>query len=195
MTPWMKWLLLGLLSLAFGVFVLANPVAASVAVTVVAGVLFLISGSFQTVVGFYEQGLGPKLLGVGMGVLLLFLGISLVFRPLEGVLSLSLLVTILFAATGVTRLILAFRMRQTQFFWMMLISGALSVLLAGYIAANFFQIAPSLLGVLLGIEMLFNGAGLVVLALFLRRHPEIGRAVSAARDKIRDATALHDSDS
>lgn len=189
MKPWLKWLLLGILSLAFGVFVLANPVAASIAVTLVAGVLFLISGSFQTVVGFYEQGTGPKLMGIGMGVLLLLLGLSLVFRPLEGVLSLSLLVTILFAANGLVRLVLAFRMKQTQFFWPMLISGALSVLLAGYIAANFFEIAPGLLGILLGIEMLFNGAALVVLAFYLRTHPEIGTAVKAARERLREAAS------
>jgi len=59
-------------------------------------------------------------------------------------------------------------MRDTPLFWPMLLSGAISVLLAGYIFANFFEIAPQLLGILLGIELLLNGAGLVALALFLR---------------------------
>jgi len=63
-------------------------------------------------------------------------------------------------------------------FWPMLLSGALSVLLAGYILANFFDIAPQLLGILLGVELLFNGAGLVALALFLRT------ATGAIKDKI-----------
>ena len=83
-------------------------------------------------------------------------------------LSLTLLVTILFAASGIARLIMAFSMRNTQFFWPMLLSGVLTVLLAAYITANFFEVAPGLLGILLGIELLFNGIGLIVLAFFLK---------------------------
>lgn len=168
MKIWVKWLLLGILSVVFGVFVLANPIAASITVTMLAGVMFAISGGFQLFAGFGEDGAMAKLLGIGLGVLMLLLGASLLFRPLEGVISLATLVTILFAANGILRLITSFQMRETPFFWPMLLSGALSVLLAGYIAANFFEIAPALLGMLLGIELLFNGVGLIVLAFFLR---------------------------
>ena len=51
----------------------------------------------------------------------------------------------------------------------MLISGALSVLLAGYIWANFETASISILGIMLGIELLFNGWGLIVMGLFARR--------------------------
>lgn len=168
MKIWVKWLILGLLSVAFGIFVLSNPIAASIAVTTLAGILFLMSGGFQVFAGFDEEGIGAKLIGIGLGVLMLLLGISLVFHPLQGVISLSLLVVILMASAGAIRLIMAFQMRQTQFFWPMLISGAATLLLAGYIAANFAALAPGLLGILVGIELLFNGSGLIVLALFIR---------------------------
>ena len=168
MKIWVKWLLLGILSIVFGVFVLANPVAASITVTVLAGIMFAIAGGIQIFAGFGETGTMSRLMGFALGLLMLFLGASLMFRPLDGVISLAMLVTIVFAASGIMRLITAFQMRATVFFWPMLLSGALSVLLAGYIAANFFEIAPSLLGILLGIELLFNGTGLVLLALFLR---------------------------
>lgn len=176
MKIWVKWLILGILSVAFGLFVLANPIAASIAVTTLAGIMFALSGGFQLFAGFGEEGAMAKLLGIGLGILMLLLGFSLMFRPLEGVISLATLVTILFAASGIARLITSFQMRETPFFWPMLLSGALSVLLAGYIVANFFEIAPSLLGILLGIELLFNGVGLIILAFFLR----------TARDAIRE---------
>jgi len=172
MKMWVKWLILGILSILFGLFVLANPVAASIAVTTLAGILFAVAGGFQIFAGFGEGSTSNKVMSFGLGLLLLLLGISLIFRPLEGVVSLTMIVTILFAANGVTRLITAFRMRETPFFWAMLLSGALSVLLAGYIIANFFEVAPSLLGILLGIELMFNGLGLVILAFFLRTHAE-----------------------
>ena len=56
MSDWIKWLLLGLLSIAFGIFVLGAPVVASIAVTVVTGVLLLISGVLQVVGGFTQPG-------------------------------------------------------------------------------------------------------------------------------------------
>lgn len=169
MKAWAKWLVVGILSGVFGLFVLANPVAASVSVTIMAGLLFAASGLFQILVGVDEDGLWAKLVGLGIGFIMLLLGVSLMFNPLEGVLSLTLLVTILFAASGVARLITAFQMRATVFFWPMLVSGALTILLAGYIGANFFDVAPALLGVLLGIELLVNGIALVILAFFLRK--------------------------
>ena len=163
MKLWTKWLIAGILSILFGIFVLANPVAASVAVTVVAGITFALIGGIQIFAGMGSDETGSKIMGIGLGVLMILLGISLLFRPLEGILSLATV-----GANGLLRLMTSWQMRQTPMFWPMLISGAVSILLAGYILANFFEVAPQLLGILLGVELLFNGAGLIALALFLR---------------------------
>lgn len=168
MRLWVKWLLLGLISLLFGFFVLANPIAASVAVTVLAGIMFGLIGAAQIYAGISSDQTSGKYLGIGLGALMLLLGISLMFRPLEGILSLATIATILIAANGALRIATSWQMRDTPMFWPMLVSGALSVLLAGYIVAHFFEIAPQLLGILLGVELLFNGAGLMALAIFLR---------------------------
>ena len=100
MKAWVKWLVLGILSVAFGLFVLANPVAASVSVTLMAGILFAAAGGFQMLVGFSDAGVWSRLVGLGIGLFMLLLGVSLIFNPLEGVFSLTLLVTILFAASS-----------------------------------------------------------------------------------------------
>jgi uncharacterized membrane protein HdeD (DUF308 family) len=172
MKQWVKWLLLGILSLAFGIFVLGNTVAASLAVTTLTGVMFAVIGGFQIFAGLSAEGVASKVFTVALGGLMAILGVSFLFNPLEGAISLSLLVTVLLAAGGLVRIVFAWRMRDTQFFWPMLVSGALSILLAGYILANFATASVNLLGILLGIELLFNGAGLIVLAFFLRTHPE-----------------------
>ncbi|WP_193143095.1 MULTISPECIES: HdeD family acid-resistance protein [unclassified Meridianimarinicoccus] len=170
MKSWTKWLILGILSVVFGLFALGNAVAASMAVTIVTGLLFLILGGIQVFLGLSETGTGRKIFSVAMGVLMLFLGVSFIANPLEGVISLALLVTIMLAASGILRLVLAWGMKSTPYFWPMLLSGALSVLLAGYIIANFAVASVSLLGILLGIELLFNGSGLIALAFFVRAH-------------------------
>jgi len=184
MKVWVKWLILGILSILFGFFVLANPIAASVAVTIVAGILFLVMGGAQVYAGFTTEEKLSKIMGIGLGLLMLLLGISLMFRPLAGLVSLATIVTILIGANGIMRLVTGYQMRGTMMFWPMLISGALSVLLAGYIIANFAAIAPQLLGILVGIELLFNGAGLVALAIFLRTAKgEIKAALDARVNK------------
>lgn len=168
MKEWVKLMLLGALSLAFGAFALGNVAMATLAVTTLVGVLFLISGGFQIVAGFMGSTGAARVFSIVLGVLMVFLGWSFLAHPLQGMISLTMLVLILLAASGVVRLILSFRMQATPFFWPMLISGALSVLLAAYIATNFAAASVSLLGILMGIELLFNGAGLIVLAFFVR---------------------------
>ncbi|NVO56781.1 DUF308 domain-containing protein [Rhodobacteraceae bacterium B1Z28] len=175
MSDWVKWLLLGLLSIAFGIFVLGAPVVASVAVTVVTGVLLLISGALQVVGGFTVEGAGNKILSLIMGAVMLFLGWSFLDHPLQGTLTLATVVLILFMAGGIARIILSFQMKGTQFFWPTLISGVLSILLAGYIW-SYANAEPAvllkLLGILLGVEMLFNGIGLVFMAFFVKSAPK-----------------------
>ncbi|MEB8388857.1 DUF308 domain-containing protein [Rhodobacteraceae bacterium KMM 6894] len=168
MKEWLKLLLLGALSVAFGIFVLGNVAMASLAVTTLVGFLFLISGGFQVVAGFTGDAGSARAFSIIMGVLMAVLGLSFLVNPLEGMMSLTMLVLILLVASGVVRLVLAFRMQATPYFWPMLISGALSVLLAAYIMANFATASVSLLGIIMGIELLFNGAGLIVLAFFVR---------------------------
>lgn len=177
MKDWLKWLLLGVLSAVFGVFVLGNAVMASIAVTTLTGILFLLSGGFQVYAGITsDEGTGTKLFHVLLGALMVLLGASFTLNPLEGTISLALLVLILLAASGVVRLLLAWKMRHTRFFWMMLISGALSVLLAGYIWVNFAVVAVPLLGILLGIELMFNGGALIGLGLFMRGIEKAGKS-------------------
>jgi len=103
MSDWIKWLLLGLLSIAFGIFVLGAPVVASVAVTVVTGVLLLIAGAMQFVGGFTVEGTGNKILSLIMGAVMLFLGWSFLDHPLQGTVTLATVMLILFMAGGIAR--------------------------------------------------------------------------------------------
>lgn len=179
------WLVIGgLLTLAMGVFALGNAVAASIAVTVITGVTFLIGGSAQIIGGFMVEGVGAKIVSILLGLIIAFLGLSFIQHPLAGTVSLTMLVLILFMSTGILRLFYAWTMRDTQYFWPMLISGAASVFLAIYVASTFnltgagsgeadltaeaFKPVLSVLGILVGIELTFNGFGMIAMGLFLR---------------------------
>ena len=167
MSEWLKWLLLGLLSVVFGIIVLGAPVIASIAITTLTGFLLIISGVLQFIGGFSVEGMASKILSWIMGLVMAFLGWSFLANPLEGVLTLAFVVLILFAVGGIARIILSFQMRGTQFFWPTLLSGIVSLGLAIYVWSTPGG-ALTILGILLGVEMLMNGFGLIFMALFIK---------------------------
>lgn len=168
MKAWTKLLLAGLVSIVLGMLALGNATVVSMGIVWVTGTLLLLAGVVQIFVGVKAASSGDRLLAVLLGLLLVALGLSFMIDPLEGTLSLAALVAIFIGAAGTLRLIWAYSLRQTAYFWMMLVSASLSVLLAGYIFANFSTVGEQLLGILLGIELIFNGGSLTALALFLR---------------------------
>jgi uncharacterized membrane protein HdeD (DUF308 family) len=58
--------------------------------------------------------------------------------------------------------------RPSPYFWAVFLSGAISLLLAVMILANFPQSAMTIPGILLAVDLISTGAGMVALALHLR---------------------------
>jgi len=164
-------IVLGILLLLGGIAALANPFAASLAVTSLVGIILIISGAVQLWLAFAHVA-DPHRLWTGIvAVVALIAGTSLIANPLSGVISLTILVGVLFLIMGVSRLAVAFRMRETPFFWMLLLSGAASVIIGIMVFSNIMAAATTLLGVLLGIQLLADGIALIALGLFARKLP------------------------
>jgi uncharacterized membrane protein HdeD (DUF308 family) len=73
-----------------------------------------------------------------------------------------------FLATGATKVVMAFGVRGTGYFWVVLLSGALSVLLGFMVLSNFPYSAATILGVLLAVELISSGIANIALGLRLR---------------------------
>ncbi|MDO6456994.1 MULTISPECIES: HdeD family acid-resistance protein [Celeribacter] len=170
MTNWKTWVGIGALMFLFGLLALGNAVVTSLAITVMLGSLFAIAGVAQLWAGFSGVVHDNRVFTLIWGLISLLIGVSFIANPLEGTVSLTMLVTGFLLASGVIRLLMAWRMRESRLFWALLLSGAVTVLLGGYILANFAAISLSLLGILFGIELLVDGAGLIGFGLFLRNH-------------------------
>lgn len=95
--------------------------------------------------------------------MLVLLGMSLLAEPLRGILALTFTVAILFLASGIAKMSLAWRMRQHRYFWPVLISGVLSILFALLIFFNFPWSAVTVLGLLLGIDLVSWGISLIAI--------------------------------
>lgn len=165
MTNRIIWIIMALLAIAGGIFALLNPFAASLAATTIAAWLFLIFGVLQLIAGFRVPGVGAKIWTLLMGALMVYLGITILGHPLKGMITLTMMVGVLFLAGGITKIILAFSMEDRKFFWAILLSGAVSVILAVMVFSNFPQSASVVLGILLGVELLSDGIWSLAMAL------------------------------
>lgn len=163
-----KWTLaMGIVLIVGGFVALTNAFLASLAVVAFASVFFLIAGAMQLWLAFRgEDGAtGARLIAGILGVLLIVFAFSLYFQPFAGLLSLTILAASFFLAAGVVRVILALRMRHRRAWGWLLASGLVSVGLGLFIFIALPEAALTILGVFLGVELLFSGAAALTLAL------------------------------
>ena len=175
MQYWFLWLIAGLISLAGGIFALANPLAATLTAELLAGYMFIIVGILTVFSAFSDQGWGGRILAILLGLALLFLGISLVANPLAGMVSLTFVTGFMLLVVGLFRILLAFSSHVASLRGVLIVSGALSVLLGVMIFANWPQSAVVVLGLFLAVELISNGVSLIVLSL-TRKSGETGVA-------------------
>lgn len=164
MSGWKLQLALGVLSVIAGIFILMNPFAASLAVEQLAGWSFLILGIVQIVEAFMAEGWGGKLWSLALGLLGVLLGLNLIGKPLAGLVALTIVVGMLFLVSGAIKLSVGFRIRSSNLKWAIILSGVASLALAFIVLTNIPFSAVATLGILLGIEMLSNGATGIALA-------------------------------
>ncbi len=156
------WLVVGIISILGGIFALFNPLSATFAAEQLAGFTFLLVGILQFIALFRAHSTTGKVLAAIGGVLGVLIGIELLQNPLQGILTLTMVVAILFMATGIVRVVVAFGLRKTVAFIPLLISGLISIALAIMIFSGYPQSATYMLGVLLAVELISNGISLIM---------------------------------
>lgn len=156
------WLVIGVISILGGIFALFNPLGASFAAEQLAGFIFLFVGILQFIALFRAPSTSGKVLAALGGVLGVFIGIELLQNPMQGILTLTMAIAILFMATGLVRVVVAFGLRGSAAFVPVLISGLISIALAILIFSGYPESSIYTLGVLLAIELISNGVSLMM---------------------------------
>lgn len=186
MSDWLKWTLLGALSIVLGILALNYAALTSLSVTLLVGAFFIVAGIAQAAVGVGERSAGSKALAVLLGAVMAVLGASFLINPFAGTISLSIVVTALIAASGVLRLIHGWEMRGTRTFWMMIVTGLVSLVLAAFVLFN-PSVTMVLLGIVLGVELIVNGAALVALGWHRRSRAQARRQGAGGEGRHRTA--------
>ena len=171
MRPSWKWLLaFGVLLILGGVIALLNPLAASLTATAIAAAAFFVAGVLQIWMGFSGlDGSGSRAGSVILGVLFLLFAVAVMFDPLGGVISLTILLGFFFLMLGLVRLWIGYRLRPRPASGWMMAAGAVSALLGLLILIAVPTGALGILGIFLGVELLSSGFTAVAAALIARR--------------------------
>lgn len=166
---WKWFLALGILLIVLGVLAIALPAFAALAVEIFLGWLLLIGGVAQCIHAFSARRWGGFLLQLLNGALYIVAGALLLAFPLQGVLTLTLVLAALFVVEGAARIVMAFRMRPMAQWGWVLLSGILAVILGVLIWIQWPSAAAWAIGLLAGINFLFGGTTMLMLALAARR--------------------------
>ena len=134
--------------------------------------IFLIAGVLQVFAAIRSGGWGARLFGLLLGVAYIVLGLGLLFHPLAGIVTLTVMAAIMFLVNGVLKIVFAFSLRGSGFFWLSLLSGVISVVLAVMVFGNFLAASVSLLGILLAVELISSGMTMLSYGFYVRKHPE-----------------------
>lgn len=145
----------GVVSLLVGVMAFAWPFAATLAATVVIGALFFVSGVFSIAAGLFGRGSEGRAYAVLFGVVSVIAGAIMVFEPLTGMLSLTLMVAVWLGVRGVLELYWGFKAARRR--GLLIALGVVNLLLALFILATVPFSALTLPGFILGISFVFGG--------------------------------------
>ncbi|MBR0990200.1 HdeD family acid-resistance protein [Bradyrhizobium japonicum] len=167
---WKAFLFEGILLAILGVAALILPPLASLAITIFLGWMFLISGIGGLVVTYWARstpGFWWSLISAALAVLA---GLLLLARPMQAVLTLTIVVGAYFLAEGVTTIMYALEHRRElsgRWSWL-LISGLVDIAISFMVITGLPSSAEWAIGVLVGINLLFGGASLIGMALAAR---------------------------
>jgi uncharacterized membrane protein HdeD (DUF308 family) len=166
-----KWFVFqGIVMLILGCLAVAEPVIASVAVDIYIGWLFIFNSVLGLVAMFSARDSSAFFWTLLTSALSLAVGIMLVWKPAEGAVSLTMVLTAFFIAEGAFQTISSFSYRDIMpgsWGWM-LASGLSDLFLAGLIIYFWPESASWTLGLIVGINLITTGLAIVVTAMDVR---------------------------
>jgi uncharacterized membrane protein HdeD (DUF308 family) len=160
---------LGVIYVVAGLVALGSVAAATVATVFVVGIMMLIAGIAEVINAFQVRTWSRFLLWLALGALYIIGGFATFENPLLAAVLLTLLLGASLVASGIMRIVLAFSMKEGMPWIAVCLSGAVTLLLGVVILAHWPVSSIYILGLLLGIDLVFAGAAWIAVGLGVRR--------------------------
>ena len=168
---WGLFLAQGVAMTVLGVFAIVWPQVSTVAVDVYIGALFFVSGAVGLVVMFFAPSVSAFLWSLLTAALSLLVGILLLWHPVEGAVSLTLVLIAFFIVEGVFQIAgsIAYREVFPESWGWLLVSGIADLVLAVLIVAGWPGTAGWALGLIVGVNLITSGVAVIMVAVMARR--------------------------
>lgn len=163
---WRLMMFQGVVMIILGVLAVAAPVIATIAIDIYVGWLFLFSGVIGLIALFSSHHIPAFLWTLITAALSIALGILLIWKPVEGALSLTFVLTAFFLVEGVFQIAtsLVYRDSLPGTWGWMLASGVSDLLLVAIIVLGWPATGVWVLGLLVGINLFMSGWAIVMMA-------------------------------
>ena len=152
---------LGAVMIIVGFVAIGSPFAFTLAANFLVGWILVFTGVAQLAHAFSCQGWGGFLWELLIGALTAGVGLMLVFYPLAGAVTLTLVLAIWFIVGGIMKLIMGFQLRPAPGSGLIILGGVLGLLLGVMIYSEWPSSAVWVIGTLVGINLIFDGWGMI----------------------------------
>ena len=161
---------LGIIFMLAGVIALGSVMAATASAVLIVGIMMIMAGVAEIFAAFRVKDWGKAIFWGLLGVLYVAAGIIAINNPFAAATILTLFLGIALIAGGVVRMFLAWHMREAGKPWgWVVVSGIISILLGAMIIAKWPYSSAYVLGIFLGIDLIFIGSSWLSIGLALRR--------------------------
>ncbi len=164
-THWRLFLAEGIFFIFLGLCAIVVPQLFTVATVIFLGWILLFGGIVHVSRAFMFSGMPGFGWWLFMGILQVIIGYLFITKPVAGAVTLTMLLTVFFAMEGVAKISLALMMRPLANWGLILFSGVTALVFALIIWISWSESAQWLLGLFLGINMVFLGWSMVKISL------------------------------
>jgi uncharacterized membrane protein HdeD (DUF308 family) len=162
-------IVLSVLMITAGLLAISVPGVAGAAVTMIVGWLLVISGVLHLALAF---GGGQPRAVIGeilLAVLYGFIGYYVLSRPGVGLAALTAAITVYLFVEAILEFVLSYALRPLRGAGWLLFDGIVTLGLAIFVVSTWSSSESWLLGVLVGVSMLFSGVTRLLLSVEVRR--------------------------
>jgi uncharacterized membrane protein HdeD (DUF308 family) len=167
---WGWFLALGILQVALGSIAVVLAVLTTIVSVLFFGWLLLIGGVMSAVSAFWEKAWSGFFLDLIVGLLYAVAGVMMIVNPVESAAALTLLIAMFLMFGGALRIGIALA-NKFEHRWWVLLNGAISLVLGIMILNRWPSSSLWVIGLFVGIEMIFYGWSLIMLSLVAKKLP------------------------
>lgn len=167
---WKAFLIEGIIFLIVGFGAIIVPQFASIAITILLGWMFVTIGAVGVTLSLWARQMPGLWWSLVSAALAIAAGLILLVWPLEGTLSLTIVIGIYFLVEGIATIMYALdhkRELSGRWGWLMF-AGVMDIVISAVIVIGLPVSAFWAVGLIVGINLMFGGASLVGMALAAR---------------------------